>query len=85
MYEIGKNLDIQLLYPSVQFPVSRKTPMISPLILWDHQKDWHVEKVTVKDTISTGQRKIDVDLNETEWEYVVGHVIEGEYLLPEQT
>jgi fatty acid synthase len=40
LYEIGFNPQIKKLYPEVQYPVSRGTPFISPLIKWDHSKKW---------------------------------------------
>lgn len=35
-------MDLSRLYPAISFPVSRGTPMISPLIKWNHKKDWYV-------------------------------------------
>lgn len=32
LYEYGQDLNIQTLYPTVSFPVSKNTPMISPAI-----------------------------------------------------
>ena len=40
LYNIGFQPQIQNLYPEVQYPVSRGTPMISPVIKWDHTEDW---------------------------------------------
>lgn len=40
MFENGIDMDVSKLYPSVEFPVSRGTPMISPLIRWEHSEDW---------------------------------------------
>jgi fatty acid synthase len=33
---------VSKLYPAVQFPVSRGTPSISPLVSWDHIENWHI-------------------------------------------
>lgn len=40
MFENGIDMDVSKLYPAVEFPVSRGTPMISPLIRWEHSEDW---------------------------------------------
>ena len=40
MYNIGLQPQIANLYPKIQYPVSRGTPPISPLIKWDHSADW---------------------------------------------
>jgi fatty acid synthase len=38
------NFDIGKLYPAIEFPVSRGTPSISPLIKWDHSEDHYVTR-----------------------------------------
>jgi len=38
LYEFGFNVDLSPLYPKVEFPVSVETPMISPLVKWDHSQ-----------------------------------------------
>ncbi|GFY74597.1 fatty acid synthase [Trichonephila inaurata madagascariensis] len=44
LYILGLNPDVEKLYPKVQFPVPKGTPMISPLIKWDHSKSWPVPR-----------------------------------------
>lgn len=39
------NVDSNKLYPAVQYPVQVGTPLISPLIQWDHSQSWDVPKV----------------------------------------
>lgn len=40
MYTSGLNPKIQKLNPSIEFPVSRGTPAIHNLPLWDHTDQW---------------------------------------------
>lgn len=40
MYANGINPKIQALYPTVTFPVSRGTPSIQSLPIWDHNQMW---------------------------------------------
>jgi fatty acid synthase, animal type len=42
MYVAGMQPKVNKLMPTVVFPVSRGTPMISPLVRWQHSDDWHV-------------------------------------------
>lgn len=42
MYIAGMQPKVNKLMPTVVFPVSRGTPMISPLVRWQHSDDWHV-------------------------------------------
>lgn len=39
------NLDANSLYPVVSCPVPVGTPMISPLVQWDHSQVWDIPKV----------------------------------------
>lgn len=41
-YFEGIDLDLKGLYPKVSYPVGRGTPMISPMIKWDHSEEWQV-------------------------------------------
>lgn len=41
MYTSGLNPKIEELYPKVTFPVSRGTPSICGLPLWDHNIQWN--------------------------------------------
>jgi hypothetical protein len=46
---------VSKLYPAVQFPVSRGTPSISPLVSWNHTDDWHIlDDVTVVSNCCNG-------------------------------
>lgn len=40
MYANGLHPKIQALYPAVDFPVSRGTPSIHSLPLWDYSEQW---------------------------------------------
>ena len=68
---------ISNLYPPVEFPVSRGTPMISPLIKWDHKEDWFVTKMDATKANLSGERKVKIALSDQEYDYIVGHTIDG--------
>lgn len=38
------NVDSKQLYPPVEYPVPAGTPLISPLVQWDHAQTWDVPK-----------------------------------------
>ena len=44
-YIAGLNFNPLKIYNKVTFPVSRGTPMISPLVQWDHSHSWDVPKL----------------------------------------
>lgn len=70
---------LENLYPPVEFPVSRGTPMISPLIKWDHSADWYVPAFEVQRKVESAERKVKISLDDSEFDFVVGHTIDGNY------
>jgi hypothetical protein len=42
LFELGLQPQLAHLYPPVQYPVSRGTPMIAPLVRWEHSEEHHV-------------------------------------------
>lgn len=77
MYQLGHNPDVAKLYPPVEFPVSRGTPMISPLLKWDHRENWFVVSHNPRDNPDIFSLRFTVDPKDIEWSYVKGHVIDG--------
>lgn len=69
------------LYPKVQWPVSINTPMISPIIKWNHEEDWFVALYKGQERMKSGERTISFSVKESDWSFVAGHVIDGTYKL----
>lgn len=44
IYQRGANFEIQKLYPKIQYPVPRGTPMLSHMFGWNHEQSWNVYK-----------------------------------------
>lgn len=82
LYNVGLQPLIANLYPEVQLPVSRGTPMISPIIKWDHSDDWYVTSYKTQKKITSGERIIELSLADDDYQYMAGHVIDGRNLLP---
>uniref|UniRef100_T1H7Z0 Carrier domain-containing protein n=1 Tax=Rhodnius prolixus TaxID=13249 RepID=T1H7Z0_RHOPR len=82
LYTEGVSFDVGNLYPPVEFPVSRSTQMISPLVQWDHSDEWYVPSYRTQKMIKAGERNINISLKEEELEYIAGHVVDGRNLFP---
>lgn len=54
------NLDGNKLGPAVNYPVPVGTPLISPLVEWDHAQTWDVPKVEDFPTSSGGSNSATV-------------------------
>lgn len=72
------NVSIQIgrLYPKVDFPVSLGTPAISPLIKWNHEKDWPIVQ-NKGDDVSHVQRTFTINLSDDDYKYLAGHAVDG--------
>lgn len=79
LYEFGYNPQISKLYPSVPLPVSRGTPMISPHVRWHHRRTKCVPQynIEVASQATHGGRTVKIQIDDHQWRYVKGHVIDG--------
>ncbi|XP_015234782.1 PREDICTED: fatty acid synthase, partial [Cyprinodon variegatus] len=86
LYMNGINLDSAGLYPAVSYPVPVGTPMISPMIGWDHSQTWDVPKVEHFSHSSGGSKSAaiyNIEINpESPDNYLIEHCIDGRFLYP---
>lgn len=82
LYEVGLQVQLANLYPPVQYPVSRGTPMISPLVKWEHSEDWYVTSYRLQEKIKSGERTISISLSDEDMEFMAGHIVDGRNLFP---
>lgn len=73
----GLRIPIQKIYPAIDFPVSRGTGLISPLIRWEHSEDWFVTKFEMQRSTKSGERIVKMSLNDQDYDFIVGHRIDG--------
>ena len=81
LYMAGAQPDISKLYPQISFPVGRGTPMIGPLVKWDHSTAWDVA-VFKKISGHSGECVVQIDLSKETDAYLAGHQIDGRVLFP---
>lgn len=77
IYSNGVEINLPSVYPEVKFPVSRGTPMIAPNIKWDHTDDWFVTNFGTHSVEKSAERKVKISLTDPEFEFMVGHFIDG--------
>ncbi|XP_039303879.1 fatty acid synthase [Solenopsis invicta] len=81
MYNAGAQPDISKLYPPINFPVGRGTPMIGPLVKWDHSTAWDVPNFNQISSHS-GEHIIEINISKETNTYLAGHQIDGRVLFP---
>ncbi|XP_036342897.1 fatty acid synthase-like [Rhagoletis pomonella] len=82
LFSNGVTFPVDMLYPKVEFPVSKGTSGISSLVRWDHSEDWFVTKYENMKTKSSGERLYKINLSSDNEEFMSGHVIDGKILIP---
>ena len=80
IYTAGFDLNLPALFPKVDFPVTRGTPMISPNIKWDHSQDHYIVRYEVDDINGSAERRVMINLAESDYDFIVGHQIDGKFL-----
>lgn len=73
-------MEISKFYPTIEFPVSRGTPMISPLVKWNHEVNHFVPYFDTKARHS--RRSLIINLSDKKFEFMRGHVVGGRTLFP---
>ncbi|XP_069807612.1 fatty acid synthase isoform X2 [Dendropsophus ebraccatus] len=85
-YLNGINVHCDNIYPPVQYPVPAGTPLISPLIQWDHSQTWDVPKpedFPAGSGGSTSSTVYNIDMNPDSPDiFMSGHCIDGRVLYP---
>ncbi|XP_046335907.1 fatty acid synthase-like [Haliotis rufescens] len=85
-YAAGMKVDPLALFAPVRYPVPAGTPMLSPLVQWDHSQSWDVPKAD--DFIGGGSGRntvcvYEIDVSpESPDHYLVDHAIDGRVLFP---
>ncbi|KAL1424458.1 hypothetical protein MTO96_020242 [Rhipicephalus appendiculatus] len=84
LHNLGVQMNLSPLYPTVSWPVPRGTPNIAHLVSWNHSQSWTV--VNWKDFPSSSQEseeivEVDVESNEAD-RFLSGHVADGRLLFP---
>ncbi|XP_050438841.1 fatty acid synthase-like [Adelges cooleyi] len=78
MYTNDMNPNIQALYPSVDYPVSRGTPFLHTIPLWDHSYQWpNIYKTDYKIN-----REAEILLSLNDNAKLIQHKINGHYFIP---
>lgn len=77
LYVNGWTMSLEKLYPPINYPVSRGTDKISPLLRWDHSVSLFVSKFELNKTSESGERKFTINMASDERSYVDGHRIDG--------
>ncbi|KAJ6633803.1 Fatty acid synthase, partial [Pseudolycoriella hygida] len=80
IHQNGINIDIRQIYPKIEFPVSRGTAMISPLIKWNHSDNLFVP---IYDPFTQcDKRSIFISLSDLKFNFMKGHQLDGRVILP---
>ncbi|KAG7277018.1 hypothetical protein CRUP_001644 [Coryphaenoides rupestris] len=86
IYMNGIDVEANGIYPAAQYPVAPGTPLISPLVRWDHAQTWDVPKAEdfpAGSGGSTSATVYNIDINpESPDYYMIGHCIDGRVLYP---
>ena len=78
IFQNGVDMDISKMYPPVEFPVSRGTPMISPHIKWNHSQSFSQFRF---EDVEINEVKAVMNLRDPNFEFLAGHKIEGKYII----
>ncbi|XP_029176907.1 fatty acid synthase-like [Nylanderia fulva] len=82
LYNAGAQPDISKLYLPVSFPVGRGTPMIGPLVKWDHSVTWEVPNFKHRSGELSNKHIVEVNLTRKTDAFLTGHKVDGKLIFP---
>lgn len=74
-------MPLEKLYPPINYPVSRGTAKISPLLRWDHSESHFVSKFQLHKTAESCERRFTVNLSNDEYANLSGIQLDGMFEL----
>ncbi|KAJ4448697.1 hypothetical protein ANN_00087 [Periplaneta americana] len=81
LYELGLQPQLTRLYPQIEYPVSRGTPMLSPLVQWEHSEDFFV-MIYKQAKGKASERHLTVSWEDKSKQFLSGSVIDGRNVFP---
>lgn len=82
IYLEGFALNLAALYPTVQFPVSTTTPMLSHLVEWVHSEKWAVNQMAIQHTNIAPVSNFVKSIHDIEHQFLRGHIIRKKLCYP---
>jgi len=82
LFNAGLQPKIENLYPPINYPVSKGTPSLQPLVEWDHSDDWDVITFIENEVTSSGDVKLEVDTENERYNHLRGTYVDGVEALP---
>nr|XP_050849367.1 fatty acid synthase-like [Vespula vulgaris] len=82
LYNLGYPIALKELYPRIPYPVSKNTPLISPLVRWEHSTNWYVSFFEESNTTSSSQKTFMLDLKSDKYKYLEDFRIGNDIIIP---
>ncbi|XP_071051537.1 fatty acid synthase-like [Onthophagus taurus] len=81
MYLAGIDVNIAAIYPEINYPVSRGTLSLTPLVHWEHSETW---RTGIEDKINYlfNVKDTQITLNSDEYRYCNGHILDDNCTFP---
>ncbi|GBP54608.1 Fatty acid synthase [Eumeta japonica] len=83
LYQAGLTPELRVLYPTIEFPVSAGTPMLSHLVEWMHTEKWPIPNYLEAQYEKAGRRTIILSVHDEEYQYISGNVKDGAIMFSE--
>lgn len=81
MYLVGLEVNPSEIYNKIEFPVSKGTRTLAPLVRWEHGETWRIG-IEHKVNYLVNVRELQISLNSEEYRECKGHVLDNRVILP---
>ncbi|XP_028162532.1 fatty acid synthase-like [Ostrinia furnacalis] len=83
IYVAGYCPKVDVLYPTIEFPVSTETGLLSHFVGWEHSETWPEARYNVKDRMVATNRVFIMSIHDDDFKYYGGHIRDGTIIFPE--
>nr|XP_022917895.1 fatty acid synthase-like [Onthophagus taurus] len=81
LFNLGHPVDLNKIYPSISYPVSRGTPMLSPSIKWHHTNNYTVQCRNIGKFMNRGNTK-EINTTLEKYNFLTEYLINGKSIFP---
>lgn len=81
----GVDFNIAALYPKIEYPVSRATPILSDLVGWDHTQIWPLKIVGFERSLGDFGVELEINFKSEHFKDLLDHKIQNHVFVPIST
>lgn len=81
MYNAGIDVNVGAIYPQIEYPISKGTASLTPIVHWEHSDKWRIG-IEDKMNYQVSVKDVYIMLNNEEFRHCAGHELDDNCIFP---